>query len=88
MVLPAQLREFSGGAGTLELGTALVLREALRTLKERHSFVHHRILTETGHLRPHVNIFVDGEDIRFLNGLDTPLQKGSEILVIPAVSGG
>lgn len=88
MILPAQLREHTAGVGTLELGSASSLRDALQALKQQHPFVHLRILTETGHLRPHVNLFVDGEDIRFGNGLDTPLLPGSEILVIPAVSGG
>ena len=45
-------------------------------------------MTELGEVRPHVNIFVDGEDVRFSGGLDTPVGDGAEVFLIPAVSGG
>ena len=46
------------------------------------------IITELGEVRPHINIFVDGENIRDSGRLDTPVRDGAEVFVIPAVSGG
>jgi molybdopterin converting factor small subunit len=50
--------------------------------------VYHRLLTEQGELRPHVNVFVGTESIRHTGGLDTPLSPDSEVIVLPSVSGG
>lgn len=89
LVLPAQLRELSGNGGTLEIeGGPATVGAALRGLLASWPGVHDRILTEQGELRPHLNVFVDREDIRWSGGLDTPLREGSEVMVLPAVSGG
>ena len=55
--------------------------QELRTLMDR-------VTDERGELRPHVNVFVDGENVRFLDGLGTALGEGSTIVIVPAVSGG
>ena len=47
-----------------------------------------RVLTERGEVRPHINIFVNGEDIRYTGGLATPVGDGAEVFLVPAVSGG
>jgi sulfur-carrier protein len=47
-----------------------------------------RIVTERGELRPHVNVFVDGDSIRYADGFATPVREGSEIVIMPALSGG
>lgn len=47
-----------------------------------------RVLTEQGEVRPHVNVFVGEESIRYTGGLATPLTDGAEIAIVPAVSGG
>ena len=47
-----------------------------------------RIVTEQGTLRPHINVFVNGEHIRYTGGLDAPAADGAEILLLPAISGG
>ena len=60
----------------------------LGTLRASHPGLYDRLMTEQGALRPHVNIFVDGENIRFTGGLGTVVGAGSEILVLPAISGG
>ena len=60
----------------------------LGALSASHPGLCDRLMTEQGALRPHVNIFVDGENIRFTGGLGTPVAAGSEILVLPAISGG
>ena len=46
------------------------------------------MITELGEVRPHVNIFVDGENIRYAGGLDAPVRDGSEVFLVAAVSGG
>lgn len=88
-VLPAQLRELVGGRGGVALeGGAGTLASTLARLRERHPAVYRGICTEQGEIRPHVNVFVGREDIRWSGGLDTRVEEGSEVLVIPSVSGG
>ncbi len=60
----------------------------LSALRASHPGLHDRLATEQGALRPHVNVFVDGENIRFAGGLDTAVGAGSELFVLPAISGG
>ena len=60
----------------------------LGALSASHPGLYDRLMTEQGALRPHVNIFVDGENIRFTGGLGTRVGSGSEIFVLPAISGG
>ena len=60
----------------------------LGALRASHPGLYDRLMTEQGALRPHVNIFVDGENIRFTGGLGTRVGSGSEIFVLPAISGG
>lgn len=57
-------------------------------LSASHRGLYDRLMTEQGVLRTHVNVFVDGENIRFTGGLGTRIGAGSEILVLPAISGG
>lgn len=89
VVLPEQLRELAGGRRAVELaGPHATVREALASLEAAHPGLRARIVTEQGEVRTHVNVFVDGEDIRYANGLDTAIAEGAEIFVIPSVSGG
>lgn len=89
LVLPAPLRELTGGAASVPLGTRpATLRDALEELERDHPAVHARLVTEQGELREHVNVFVGKQDVRRTGGLDTPLGEEREILVLPAVSGG
>ena len=60
----------------------------LGALNASHPGLYDRLMTEQGALRPHVNIFVDGENIRFTGGLGTRVGAASEIFVLPAISGG
>lgn len=60
----------------------------LAALSASHPGLYDRLMTEQGLLRPHVNLFVDGENIRFTGGLETGVDASSEILVLPAISGG
>src|SRR5262249_25486117 len=62
--------------------------DALAALWALHPGVRDRVVTEQGEVRPHVNVFVGVESIRFTGGLETPLRDGAEISIVPAVSGG
>lgn len=62
--------------------------DAIRGLAEKLPRAFDSVMDERGNVRRHVNVFLDGESIRYLNGLDTPAPSGSAILIITAISGG
>lgn len=87
--VPGPLREFAAGRAEVTLAvTPRTLRDALAALARDYPGVARRVLDEQGQLRPHVNLFVGGEAVRFADGLETPIADGSEIAILPAVSGG
>ena len=86
MKIPTQLRNLTGNEAETEVEGASV-GEALDALYERFDGLRERI-TEDGELRRFVNVYVGGEDIRFGEGLDTPVGEGDEITILPAVAGG
>jgi molybdopterin synthase sulfur carrier subunit len=85
--IPTQLRELTAGAAevTLEPGT---LKEVLDALDAAHPGFAGRLYDDGGELRRFVNVFVADEDIRFLDGLDTPVADGGVVSIVPAVAGG
>ncbi len=85
--IPTQLRAVTSGEAeaTAEGGT---VREVLDSLYTEHADLRERISGEDGGLRRFVNIYLSGEDIRFLDGLDTPVPDGAELTILPAVAGG
>jgi molybdopterin converting factor small subunit len=88
-VIPGPLREFAAGRGEVRLtGDPRSLSEALALLWSRHPGVKDRVVNELGEIRTHINVFLDGENIRRAGGLDAPVKDGSEIVILPAVSGG
>jgi sulfur-carrier protein len=84
--IPAQLRAITGGEGEIEVEGATV-GEALDAVFDQHEDLRERI-TEDGGLRRFVNVYVSGEDIRFRDGLETGLNDGDEVTILPAVAGG
>lgn len=89
IVLPEALRELAGGRGVVEVAHgAETVGGVLGALRASHPGLYDRLMTEQGALRPHVNLFVDGENVRFTGGLETAVGVGSEVLVLPAISGG
>jgi molybdopterin converting factor small subunit len=87
--IPGPLRPLAGGQNTVRLeSSAATVGDALEALWGLHPELRHRILTERGELRPHVNVFVGAENIRYTGGLATPLAGEAEGAIIPAVSGG
>jgi len=88
-LIPGPLREFTEGRARVEVGTAPAnVGEALADLWRAHPGVRDRVMTETGEVRTHVNLFVGAESIRRTGGLATPVPEGAEISIIPAISGG
>jgi sulfur-carrier protein len=85
--IPTPLRNATGGESTVEVEAATV-GEALASLEQAHPGVSERLLDDSGKLRRFVNVFVDDEDVRFAQGLETPLKAGSTVSIIPAVAGG
>jgi sulfur-carrier protein len=85
--IPTQLRAAAGGESEAEVDGATV-QEVLDGLFERHGELRERISDEDGSLRRFVNVYLSGEDIRFLDGLATPVKDGSELTILPAVAGG
>jgi molybdopterin synthase sulfur carrier subunit len=88
-VIPGPLRELAEGRSEVRLdGPAASVREALNLLGRDYPKVRDRIVTELGEVRPHINIFIDGDSFRDVGGLAAPVRNGAEILILPAVSGG
>ena len=85
--IPTPLRTATGGASTVEVDAATV-GEALASLEQAHPGVAERLLDDNGQLRRFVNVFVDDEDVRFAQGLQTPVNPGATVSIIPAVAGG
>ncbi|MCZ7583050.1 MAG: MoaD/ThiS family protein [Deltaproteobacteria bacterium] len=86
--LPEPLRAFADGERDIAVEGASTVRAVFARLAETHPGVRHRVLTETGDVRPHVNVYVGDENIRYLKGLDSPVRDGDTVFVLPAVSGG
>ena len=85
--IPTQLRNLVDGASELQLDGATVA-EVLTALDAAHPGFGERLYDESGKLRRVVNVFVDDEDLRFLQGIDTPLTEKSVVSIVPAVAGG
>jgi molybdopterin synthase sulfur carrier subunit len=86
--IPTQLRAAAGGEAETEVEGATTVQEVLDGLFQRHDELRTRLYDEQGGLRRFVNVYVAGEDIRFLDGLSTPVKDGSELTILPAVAGG
>ena len=88
-VVSGALRPFAGQRGEIRVdASGGALARVLTRLWDECPAVRDRVLTERGDVRTHINIFVDGEDIRYTGGLETPVRDGAEIFLVPAVSGG
>ncbi len=90
VVLPGFLADLAGGDKhvALELGGESTLGAVLDRLAEGRPLLDRRIRDETGALRRFVNVYVDGEDVRFLDGLETGVAEGQTVSIVPAVAGG
>jgi molybdopterin synthase sulfur carrier subunit len=88
-VISGPLRELAGDRDEVRIDrSADSVSGALALLWRECPAFRDRVITELGELRPHLNIFVDGENIRWSGGFATPVREGSEIVILPALSGG
>ena len=82
-----QLREYCAGASHLSI-SARTVRAALEDLERTRSALYRNLCDETGTVRRHLNVFVNSDNVRDLDGIDTTLRPGDVITILPAVSGG
>ncbi|HEX3982016.1 MAG TPA: ubiquitin-like small modifier protein 1 [Acidimicrobiales bacterium] len=85
--IPTQLRTLTGGVGEVTVEGSTV-GEALKALDAAHEGFAERIFDDSGGLRRFVNVFLADEDVRFLDGLATPVPDGQTLSIVPAVAGG
>ena len=89
VVLPGVLADLAGGVKHLAVDVGGgTLRDVLDRLDADHPQLGRRIRDETGAVRRFVNVYVDGDDVRFQGGLGTPVPDGAEVQVLPSVAGG
>jgi len=85
--IPQVLRASVGGVKTIEIDGASV-GDLLTGLVAKHPTLHSQLLTDDGQLNRFVNVYVNGQDVRYLDGLGTPVQAGDEVRLLPAMAGG
>ena len=84
--IPTILRQYTGGEKAVQ-GEGSTLEELIADLESRHPGLRDRRVDDKG-LRRFVNVYLNDEDVRFLNGIDTPVSDGDNVTVLPAVAGG
>ncbi|HET9530227.1 MAG TPA: ubiquitin-like small modifier protein 1 [Blastocatellia bacterium] len=87
IIIPTALRRLTGDADLVELEAGTV-KDVIDSLDERYPGFRSRICDESGELRRFINIYVEGEDIRFLENLATRVPDGAEFSIVPAIAGG
>jgi sulfur-carrier protein len=85
--IPTPLRKLTNDQDIVEV-TAATIGEAILELQSRYPGIQERLVDEKGEVRRFVNVYVNEEDIRFLENQKTPLKDGDEISIIPAIAGG
>ena len=85
--IPTQLRTLCGGESEVTVEGTNV-GEVLKALDAAHPGFQDRLFDDSGKVRRFVNVFVAEEDIRFLQGVDTPVEAGQTVSIVPAVAGG
>lgn len=85
--IPSPLRTYTNGVDTVEASGANV-GDLLNELKAKASGIETRLFKSPGQLNRFVNIYLNDEDIRFLQNLETPVKEGDQVSIIPAIAGG
>jgi molybdopterin synthase sulfur carrier subunit len=85
--IPTPLRKLTGNQSEVQAEAATVA-ELVESLEGAHAGIKEKLLDESGDIRRYVNIYVNDEDIRFLDGKDTGLQDGDSVSIVPAIAGG
>ena len=85
--IPTPLRRMTNGQGKVEIDSG-TLGELVEKLEAAYPGFRARLVDENGDMRYFVNIYLNGDDVRFLQGLDTSTKSGDEVSIVPAVAGG
>jgi molybdopterin synthase sulfur carrier subunit len=85
--IPTPLQKLAGDQAEINV-EAMTLRQAVEQLAAQNGEFKTRLLDDSGELRRFVNVYVNEEDVRFLQKLDTPLKDGDEVSIVPAIAGG
>ncbi len=85
--IPTPLRRMTGGLDKVEV-EGESLNGVINAMNQEYPGIRERICDDNGDLRNFVNVYVNSEDVRFLQGLETPTSSGDEISIVPAVAGG
>ena len=85
--VPTSMRHLTGGTGQVP-ADGDTLRGVIGKLEANHPGFCERLLDESGALRRFVNVYIDDDDVRYEQGLDTPTPDGSTVWVVPAIAGG
>jgi molybdopterin converting factor small subunit len=85
--IPSVLRATVGGVKSLDVSGESI-RGVVDTLVEQHPSLKGQLLSEDGDLNRFVNVYVNGQDVRYLQGLDTPVTPTDEVRLLPAMAGG
>lgn len=85
--IPQPLRSLTGDQATVK-GEGGTLDMLVTHLEGAYPGIRARVMDESGQLRRFVNVYVNGDDVRFIDGLGTPLKDGDEVSIVPAVAGG
>ncbi len=86
--IPTPLRPYADNQSQISLENAPTVGAALRQLVERYPALEQHLFDENASLRPFVNLYLNDEDIRYLQGVDTPLQEDDRLTIIPSIAGG
>jgi molybdopterin synthase sulfur carrier subunit len=85
--IPTPLRKLTNEQDVVS-GSGDTLMACVEALDQQFPGIRERLLDETGELRRFLNVYVNGEDVRFQDGMHTPLEAGDEVSIVPAVAGG
>ncbi len=85
--VPTPLRRFTGGVDEV-VADGDSIKHVIEDLDRRHPGIRERLLDDSGELRRFVNVYLNGDDIRFLNQLNSKVKDGDDISIVPAIAGG
>ena len=85
--IPTPLRPYAEGQSEISV-QGLTVGEALNDLVTQYPALKKHLFAETEELRPFVNLFLGDEDVRHLQGVDTPIKDGDKLMIIPSIAGG
>ena len=88
VLIPSTLRTLTDNETTIQLDAEGTVGEVLTQLDTKYPGIGERLRDDSGEIRRFVNIYVNGDDVRFLDGLGTALKDGDEVSIVPAVAGG